>query len=160
MRLNILTKGSVNVIYHKGQDGDLILDVKDTGIGINQGYLDHIFEPYRQEEMGYGRTYEGIGLGLAIVKKVIDLNGCEINMESKKGKGTTFSINFGRGERPHKNKSQKRKASNILPMQKEKMKKVVLLVEDDLMNQAVIRRFMENNYSVIITDSSDEALKY
>jgi signal transduction histidine kinase len=84
------------------KNDDIILDVKDTGIGINKEYLDHIFEPFRQEEMGYGRAYEGIGLGLAIVKKVLDLNKCAINVESQKGEGTTFSINFGKVEQPMK----------------------------------------------------------
>src|ERR1035437_1303608 len=96
------TKGYVNVILHKVKNDDIILDVKDTGIGINKEYLDHIFEPFRQEEMGYGRAYEGIGLGLAIVKKVLDLNKCAINVESQKGEGTTFSINFGKVEQPMK----------------------------------------------------------
>jgi len=152
-------KGSVNVILHKEKNDDLILDVKDTGIGINQEYLDHIFEPYLQEEMGYGRAYEGIGLGLAIVKKVINLNKCVINVESKKGEGTTFSINFGKGEQLIENKSKKVIAPNILLMPEELQNKVVLLVEDDLMNQVTIRRFIENNYSVIITPSSDEAME-
>ena len=157
--IKFTTKGSVNVILHKEKNDDLILDVKDTGIGINQEYLDHMFEPYLQEEMGYGRAYEGIGLGLAIVKKVINLNKCVINVESKKGEGTTFSINFGKGEQLIENKSKKVIAPNILLMPEELQNKVVLLVEDDLMNQVTIRRFIENNYSVIITPSSDEAME-
>ena len=150
-------KGSINVILHKEKNDDLILEIKDTGIGINQEYLDHIFEPYLQEEIGYGRAYEGIGLGLAIVKKVIDLNKCVINVESKKGEGTTFYINFGKGEQLLENKSKTGVAANILPVQEELQNKVVLLVEDDLMNQVTIRRFIENSYRVIITASSDEA---
>ncbi len=50
-------------------------------------------------------------------------------------------------------------ADNILPVQEELQNKVVLLVEDDKMNQVTIRRFIENNYSVIITPSSDEAME-
>ena len=150
-------KGSVNVILHKGKNDDTVLDVKDTGIGIEKEYLDHIFEPYRQEEMGYGRAYDGIGLGLAIVNKVLILNNCIISVESKKGEGTTFSINFGKGEQPLENKSKTGVAFNILPAPEELRKEVVLLVEDDLMNQVTIRKFMENSYCVIATDSSDEA---
>jgi PAS domain S-box-containing protein len=151
------TKGSVNVILHKGKNDDMILDVEDTGIGINQEYLNHIFEPYRQEDMRYGRAYDGIGLGLAIVKKVLDLNKCAINVESKKGEGTTFSINFGKGEQPLENKSKTGTIANTLPAPEELPNKLVLLVEDDLINQVTIRRFIENRYNVIITDSSDEA---
>ena len=46
--------------------------------------------------MGYGRAYEGVGLGLSLVKKVLALNNAQIFVESKKGEGTTFSINFGK----------------------------------------------------------------
>ena len=150
-------KGSVSIILYKGKNDDLILNIKDTGIGIDKEYLDHLFEPYRQEEMGYGRTYEGIGLGLAIVKKIIDLNKYAINIESKKGDGTIFSINFGKGEQLHENKSKTEKADTIPSGRKEPLKKVVLLVEDDLMNQITIRRFIEKKFNVITTASSDEA---
>ena len=50
-------------------------------------------------------------------------------------------------------------AANILPATEELRKKVVLLVEDDLMNQVTIRRFIEKKYRVIITASSDEAME-
>jgi hypothetical protein len=149
--------GFVSLILYKGIGNEIILEVKDSGIGIGEEYLDKIFEPYRQEQMGYGRAYEGIGLGLAIVKKVLQLNNCSINVASKKGEGTTFYINFGKGENLPENKSAAEPAAGILPAQEEMRQKVVLLVEDDLMNQVTISRFIENTYSVITTDSSDDA---
>jgi PAS domain S-box-containing protein len=157
--IKFTNKGSVNVILHKEKNDDLILDVKDTGIGIDKEYLNHIFEPYRQEDMRYGRAYDGIGLGLAIVKKILDLNKCSINVESEKGEGTTFSINLGKGEQPLKNKIEDGVTANILPVLEEIRKEAVLLVEDDLMNQVTIRRFIEKKYRVIITASSDEAME-
>jgi signal transduction histidine kinase len=45
-----------------------------------------------QEERGYSRRYEGNGLGLALVKKYCDMNKATINVESQKGKGSTFKI--------------------------------------------------------------------
>lgn len=50
--------------------------------------------PYSQEESGYTRQYEGIGLGLSITQKLLELNGAEVNVQSKKGKGSVFSIIF------------------------------------------------------------------
>jgi PAS domain S-box-containing protein len=155
--IKFTNKGFVKLILNKGIGDEIILEVKDTGIGIDKDYLNYLFEPYRQEQMEYGRAYEGIGLGLAIVKKVLDLNKCALNVESQKGEGTTFSIYFGKGEQPLENKSKTGTAANILPVPEELRKEVVLLVEDDLMNQVTIRRFIENRYNVIITDSSDEA---
>jgi signal transduction histidine kinase len=46
--------------------------IKDTGIGISSEYLDHLHQPFSQEELNIGRTYEGNGLGLALSKKYVD----------------------------------------------------------------------------------------
>jgi PAS domain S-box-containing protein len=157
--IKFTNKGLINVILYKGNNDDIILDVKDTGIGISDEYLEMMFEPYQQEQMGYGRAYEGVGLGLSLVKKVLDLNNIKVFVKSKKSEGTTFSINFGKGEQPLEVKYKKGIVPNIIPAPEELRKELVLLVEDDLMNQLTIRRFIENRYIVIITDSSDEALE-
>lgn len=148
-------EGSVKVILRKGMNDDLILEVKDTGIGISDEYLDHVFEPYRQEHMGYGRAYDGIGLGLAMVKKVFDLNSVLIKVESKKGVGTTFTINFGKvvEDKPII------RLENIIHKSEETRKMFVLLVEDDLLNQFTIKRFIEKKHTAIVADSSEKALE-
>ena len=151
--------GFVTVILHKGEDENIILDVKDTGIGISDEYMKKMFEPYLQEQMGYGRAYEGVGLGLPIAKKVLDLNNAVLTVRSKKGEGSTFSINFGKGEQPLENKSEPVIASNVIPEYSEDGNKVILLVEDDYINQLTIRRLIENRYRIIITDSSNEVLE-
>ncbi|MHB1688715.1 MAG: ATP-binding protein [Ignavibacteriaceae bacterium] len=85
-------KGFVKVVLYKEVVDKITLDIIDSGIGISENYIGHIFEPYTQEVVGYSRPYEGIGLGLSLVKKFIDLNGASISVKSKKGKGTTFTI--------------------------------------------------------------------
>jgi CheY-like chemotaxis protein len=152
-------KGYINITLNKGTGDEIILEVKDTGIGIDKKYLDYLFEPYRQEHMGYGRAYEGIGLGLSIVKKILQLNNAVINVKSKKGEGTTFSIKFGKGEQPLENKSKKGASANILRAPEDRLNKTVLVVEDDLMNQVTIKRFIGDKYVIIVTDSSDEAME-
>jgi PAS domain S-box-containing protein len=89
-------KGFIKVILHRGVKDEIMIDIIDTGIGINKESLENIFEPYRQVQMGYGRAYEGIGLGLSLVKKVLTLNKASIAVKSIVGEGTTFSINFGK----------------------------------------------------------------
>ncbi|MDH7605630.1 MAG: PAS domain S-box protein [Melioribacter sp.] len=89
-------KGYVKVILDKNDNDEIIISVKDTGIGISKEYIKHVFEPYIQEEMGYGRAYDGVGLGLALVKKFVELNKAKINLETKKGFGTNFMINYGK----------------------------------------------------------------
>jgi PAS domain S-box-containing protein len=152
-------KGFINVSLYNGNNDDIILDVKDTGIGIVEENLVNIFEPYRQEQMGYGRAYEGIGLGLSLVKKVLTLNNAKVFVESKKGEGTTFSINFGKAVHSVDKMAETGMRVNIPPASEEPVNGVVLIVEDDKINQLTIKKFLETRYTTIITDSSDEALE-
>jgi PAS domain S-box-containing protein len=152
-------KGSINVILHKGDDDNIILDVKDTGIGISDEYLKRIFEPYSQEHVGYGRAYEGIGLGLSLVKKVLDLNDAKVSIKSKKGAGSIFSINFGKDVQSTEQMAKTNLMVNA-PQSKEKSgTRVVLIVEDDDLNQITIKRFVGQKYGTIVTDSSDRAME-
>jgi PAS domain S-box-containing protein len=86
--------GSIEIVIYKNIEDNINIDVRDTGIGISEEYLDQIFNPYSQEEVGYTRTYDGVGLGLSLVKKFLSLLGADISVRSKKGVGTTFTITF------------------------------------------------------------------
>lgn len=66
--------------------------IKDTGIGISSEYLDHLHQPFSQEDLNIGRNFEGNGLGLALTKKYIEKMGGSILVDSIKGVGTTFTV--------------------------------------------------------------------
>jgi PAS domain S-box-containing protein len=84
-------KGKVSVnISEVGEK--VVFKVQDTGIGIPQENLDHIFEPFRQGSEGLNRKYEGMGLGLTITKKYVELLRGKINFDSETGKGTEVFI--------------------------------------------------------------------
>ena len=70
------------------------VEVKDTGIGISNQYIDKIFSPFSQEKTGYTRPYEGTGLGLALVKNYVDLNKASISVKSVTKHGTAFKVSF------------------------------------------------------------------
>jgi signal transduction histidine kinase/CheY-like chemotaxis protein len=70
---------------------DSIIEVSDDGIGMDEEFLPHIFEPYTQEKQN-GYESVGTGLGLSIVKRLVELMDGTIKVESKKGKGTTFTV--------------------------------------------------------------------
>ncbi|MBM4175907.1 MAG: PAS domain-containing sensor histidine kinase [Ignavibacteria bacterium] len=72
----------------------LFCSIKDTGIGISPEYLDHIFEPFSQEKIGYSRPFEGNGLGLALTKRFLELMNGSITVESTKGVGTNFTFSI------------------------------------------------------------------
>jgi PAS domain S-box-containing protein len=87
-------EGFVNVKLAQPDRKKIIVSVNDSGVGISAEYLENIFEPFSQEEIGYTRKFEGTGLGLALVKKYCELNNAEVHCESIKGKGSSFKITF------------------------------------------------------------------
>lgn len=68
------------------------LTIKDQGIGMDQKTQKHIFEKFYREQGGNIHNIKGHGLGLAYVKRIVDLHEGKIQIDSKKGKGTSFSI--------------------------------------------------------------------
>jgi len=77
----------------------IIVSIIDSGEGISEEFQLDMFEPFRQEDQGYTRKYEGAGLGLSLVYKYCELTGASINVDSKKGKGTSFQISFNKGKK-------------------------------------------------------------
>jgi PAS domain S-box-containing protein len=74
--------------------GGLAVRVRDTGSGISETFLPHVFEEFRQESSGLTRAHQGSGLGLAITKRLVDLLHATISVESTVGAGTTFTVRF------------------------------------------------------------------
>ena len=64
----------------------------DTGRGMSQEFQKHMFEPFSQENSGARTTFNGSGLGLSIVKKLVEKMGGQIQVESKEGEGSTFTV--------------------------------------------------------------------
>ena len=73
-------------------DGSVEISVSDTGIGISPEDQAKIFEEFRQVGSDYAHKVEGTGLGLTLAKKFVELHGGKIWVESKVGKGSTFSF--------------------------------------------------------------------
>ncbi|HYH09441.1 MAG TPA: GAF domain-containing protein [Thermoanaerobaculia bacterium] len=72
---------------------DVRLDVRDSGVGIDAGFLPHVFEPFRQQDSSTTRAHGGIGLGLAIVRHLVELHGGRIRAESGgPGRGARFTV--------------------------------------------------------------------
>ena len=84
-----------DVRYLPGPDERHIVarySVADTGMGISEEFIGHIFDEFSQEENGARTKYKGSGLGMTITKRYVDLMGGTIRVESQKGAGSTFIV--------------------------------------------------------------------
>jgi len=86
--------GGEVVVRLAQQDGEALLEVSDTGIGIPPEALPRIFERFYRVDKGRSREEGGTGLGLAIVKHVAQAHGGQIEVESRLGQGSTFRVHL------------------------------------------------------------------
>lgn len=83
--------GTVSLMIN--QDGnEYSFVVKDTGIGMSEEFLEHIFEPFERERTSTISKTEGTGLGMSIAKNLVDMMGGDFVVESTKDVGTTFTV--------------------------------------------------------------------
>ncbi len=95
--IKFTTEGCVEVDV-VAQARTVMLQVSDTGVGIDEAFLPHLFEEFKQESSGLDRSHEGSGLGLSITARLVDMMEGTIEVESEKGEGTTFTVAFPRAE--------------------------------------------------------------
>ena len=75
----------------------IVLTVADTGVGIPEGELPHVFERFHRVEGIQGRTHEGTGIGLALVQELARLHGGTVSVVSQPGAGSTFTVTMPAG---------------------------------------------------------------
>ncbi|MEQ9309468.1 MAG: ATP-binding protein [Balneolaceae bacterium] len=138
---------------------ELEFSVLDTGIGIPKERLETIFDSFTQASGNTKRLYGGTGLGLTISKQLTELQGGKLWVDSEEGKGSTFYVEmtFGKGN----NDSILNKGEVVTPDQKERLKgKKILLAEDNIVNQKVMRRFLERwEVEMTIVDNGKQAVE-
>ena len=80
--------------------GTVVVSVADTGAGIDEVFLESLFEPFAQEDTRVNRDREGTGLGLAIARRLVSAMGGRLSVESAKGVGSTFTVTLPAAESP------------------------------------------------------------
>lgn len=124
--------------------------VQDNGIGMSEEFQKELFKPFSQEDDANARTkYKGTGLGMAITKKHIDMMGGSIAVESKKGVGTTFTV-----EIPLELTEQVVQSKQKQPLHRDLTGVHVLMAEDNDLN-AELATIMLEDAGMTVTRASD-----
>ncbi len=155
-------EGFVSLRLDQKPDGWVAFQIADTGIGMSEAALTHIFEPFHRIEQEGVPAVEGSGLGLAICRKLVDLMGGSIGVTSHPGEGTTFNFEI------YLPLSEVSESSDVmedgLPSGIfEKMARhgrlKILVADDSRENQAVMQSYLEfTNHELFFADNGVEAL--
>ena len=113
---------------------NLLVDVKDTGIGMNQELQERVFDKFSQGDTSSTREHGGAGLGLAITKQLVELMGGKISVTSEEGQGTMFDFNI---ILPALEEDVIPVADKPIDKKSTELAAEILLVEDNLVNQKV-----------------------
>jgi PAS domain S-box-containing protein len=134
-------------------DDHFVITCIDTGIGISDDFLPHIFEEFKQESSGYNREFEGTGLGLTITSRIVKAMGGSIEVWSKRGEGSTFVVRLPYGVAAGK--------PTVTPLPEPKMplpasqtvsldKSLnVLLVEDTYETAQLVKHFLRKESNIM-----------
>ena len=85
-------EGKVWLRYHKNEDGNVIISVRDTGIGIAEEHLDRLYDRFYRTDKARSREKGGTGLGLSVVKSILNAHDTDIEVKSVPGEGSTFTF--------------------------------------------------------------------
>lgn len=132
-------------------DGHAVISVRDTGKGIEQDFLPHVFDRFRQADSSITRQHGGLGLGLAIVHHLIDLHGGEVTAQSDGvGHGTCFTVRLPLAKVAQPASSAPTPSNlpaNLTGTQ-------ILLVDDEDDSREMVRFLLEKAGAIVTTASS------
>jgi signal transduction histidine kinase len=86
--------GRVTIRFELAANGELVISVSDTGIGMSPDEITIALEPFAQVDNGLVKSYEGTGIGLPLAKRLVELHGGKLALESVKDAGTTVRIHL------------------------------------------------------------------
>ncbi|WP_343857566.1 ATP-binding protein [Aliiglaciecola litoralis] len=133
------------------------VNVSDTGIGVSEDALPHLFDAFSQADMSTTRKFGGTGLGLAITKQLCELMGGSIAVESKLGEGSTFRFSVKLAAPTAATSLQQSPSENSPDYNFANLR--ILLVEDNHINQEVMLAILESlEIEVEIANDGLEAL--
>ena len=132
-----------------GRRQTISLKVTDTGIGMDKGFTQHLFQKFSQEDKTIARKYGGTGLGMSISKQLVELMDGHIQVFSEKGKGTEIIlfIPFDIGREEDLPAREESPADAVILKDKR-----ILLVEDNEMNRFLANTVL-SNYGAVVSEA-------
>ncbi|MEP0638506.1 MAG: ATP-binding protein [Roseobacter sp.] len=137
------------VTYSTSNDANVHISVRDTGIGIEQDIQEMIFDDFVTGDSSYDRDVGGTGLGLGIARRFVEALDGQIGMESTKGEGSLFWVNF-----PITPISEPVEVSTPLKPADANTSCNILIVEDNLINRHVVREMLFRS-GHLVTEAHD-----
>ena len=163
--------GRITLRVNADLEHDLIqFAVIDTGIGITPENLQRLFQPFVQVDSSLTRQYEGTGLGLTLVQKLTDLHGGSVQVESKFGEGSSFTINLPCKQNEIAELENIQVETRVLPPETAEKAGIslemtapqgtILLAEDNMSNVLLISEYLESlGYKLVIAHDGLEAIE-
>lgn len=128
--------------------------VEDTGIGMHEGYLDHIYDPFWQEGNSQRTDYEGTGLGMSITKKLVDKMGGTIDVYSQLHVGSRFTVILPFPVSRNAIQNRDDSEAQLPPASLRGM--TVLLCEDNMLNREIAEHILTTAEATVITACNGE----
>ena len=126
-----------------------VVRVKDTGEGIDEEFLPHVFDQFRQGEMGFRRRHGGLGLGLAIVRQLVAMHGGMVTAASEgPGKGAEFTVTLPAHAAPQVKPAETPAVQPVLEGER------VLVVDDEADTREWLKVVLETAGAVVTTAGS------
>lgn len=148
-------EGEVTITVN-GDEESVIVEVEDTGVGVSEEFLPHIFDRFAQESKGQARAYSGCGLGLSICNELVEMMGGTIQVESELGLGSKFTVRLPK--QPADDEHASIDDSTELDAKTEE-KQRILVVEDNADTQELMLLILRDKYDVSITSNATETLE-
>ncbi len=150
---------------------EIFINIIDSGIGINSDMHDKIFQRFQRADEVMNKSTFGVGIGLSLVNELVKIHGWRLNLASKEGKGSRFTLVIPAIQEP-KNQlaippgmSEQEVSSLIIPQtphlskSKNHSQHMVLVIEDNIDMQSHIKRVIEQQHHCIIADSAETGIE-
>ncbi|MBA6233987.1 MULTISPECIES: ABC transporter substrate-binding protein [unclassified Colwellia] len=158
--LNILSNsvkftknGTIDVFIESREDNLLSIEVKDSGIGMNESQLSQLFQRFEQADKSITRKYGGTGLGMAITHALIDLMKGTINVSSVEGEGTCFRFFLPLVKAYSKDFTEINETTSR-QLTPDLADYTIMIVEDNKINQMVLKKMLsDTNANLLVVEN-------